>query len=709
MKLHEVLGVADWPNRRFLTTTLALQMAAWSFAGITLMDSQLPIVQPVFSVLYYTFIPGFMILRTLRVHRLSTSSAIVYAVGLSLAFQMLVGVVANFALPYLAVPRPISTLPLTLTSGGAIAGLWVLCYFRGRNCQPVPSTAPNELRLNALLYIALPPILAVVGTYLENYFGTNAVLLVMLLLLASFPLVVGLSRFIPESLYPAAIFSVALALLYHSSLISTNLWGWDVFSEYYISSSVLNSGVWNPSLPFNVNAMLGTVILAPSYSIEAGLNLTWVFKLVYPFLFAFAPTALYMCFRRQLPARLAFASAFFLVALFVFYVEMIFLPRQQIAELFLALVMLLLVEKDIALTAKTILIAAFSIGIAVSHYGVTYLLLGSLLVAYLILQLTKHRVRREKSSILRPSFMILFATFAISWYIFISSSTNLSTLIRIGSYVQAHFLTDFLNPQTSQPLDIVLTGTPSPLHTAAEALHLLSQFLIGFGVLTYAVGRSRLRLNREFSALGGASFVVLAVSIAVPYFATALNTSRLYQYSLIFLAPFLPIGAASLAGLVSRVRRKATIRSHSRFRTTPLFVLVAVFLLFNAGVLYEIAQDHPTSISLDNRIDFPRYLDKEVVGAQWLVSHAGNAPIYADGYRFQLFLGFGLGTLPLPVRLSGLPAKSLVYLGNENIQRETVVVYQPVGPNSHATVAPLDPALETRSEVYNNGASQVWL
>ena len=501
MDFHKISEIADWPIRRFLLATLGLQTAAWSFASMNLVGYQLPLVQPLYLVLYYTLVPGFIILRVLRVHNIAPASAFVYAVGLSIAFQMLVGVVANFGFPYIAVTKPISALPLSVTMGGAVGSLWILCRLREQNSRAITIPDRSEVRLSALLYLALPPLLAIVGTHLENHFGTNVVLLLTLVFLATFPLVIGLTKFVPEVLYPAAVFSASLALLYHSSLISANLWGWDVFSEYYVSSSVLTNGLWDPSLASNVNAMLSTAILAPAYSLETGISLVWVFKLVYPFLFAFAPTTLYMCFRRQIPSKLAFVSAFLFIGLFVFYVEMIFLPRQQVAELFLALIALLLVEKRASPIARSILLTAFSFGLVVSHYGVTYLFLGSLLAAWLFARFARRVTVRGMSSVLRPSFIISFATFALAWYLFVSSSSNFSTIVRFGSYLEAHFLADFLNPRASQPVDILLTGAPSPLHTVAETVHLISQFVIGVGVFIFAMKRSRLRVNEEFSAL----------------------------------------------------------------------------------------------------------------------------------------------------------------------------------------------------------------
>ena len=94
------------------------------------------------------------------------------------------------------------------------------------------------------------------------------------------------------------------------------------------------------------NGMLSVVALAPIYSLISSLDLVWVFKLVYPVIFALVPVGLYQIFRRQLNDKVAFLSCFFFMSFAPFYVQMTTLARQEVAELFFVLLILLLVSKE---------------------------------------------------------------------------------------------------------------------------------------------------------------------------------------------------------------------------------------------------------------------------------------------------------------------------------------------------------------------------
>ncbi len=81
-------------------------------------------------------------------------------------------------------------------------------------------------------------------------------------------------RRVPERSFPRlitriAIFTVALALLLHTSLISMHIWGWDINQELYISNLVIQNSAWDFSIYSNINAMLSIVMLVPIFSIIA--------------------------------------------------------------------------------------------------------------------------------------------------------------------------------------------------------------------------------------------------------------------------------------------------------------------------------------------------------------------------------------------------------------------------------------------------------
>ena len=65
-------------------------------------------------------------------------------------------------------------------------------------------------------------------------------------------------------------------------------------------------------------------------------------------------------------------------------------------------------------------------------------------------------------------------------------------------------------------------------------------------------------------------------------------------------------------------------------------LLLALFLLFNSGFIYEVTKNNPTAMALDNGIDYPRFSDGEVLAAKWIAHDISNGPtnvtVYGDEY-----------------------------------------------------------------------------
>src|SRR2546428_4697487 len=295
-------------------------------------------VKILLALIFVTGFPGFALLRALGIHNLGRGLSILYAIGLSLGLVMLAGFLANQTLPWLGVARPITPVPILAVLSGLLGVLCLIDNMRNGQDLVAPQVKLCRVLSPSVLFFGLMPLLATTGAVVENQYQNNIILLFTLALVAILVLLVGLTRLIREAHFPVAIWATALALLYHRSLISTNLWGWDGFHEYYLANSILSTGSWNQSLAFNTNAMLGTVILAPTLTMFTGVSLVWVFKGIYPLVFSLVPVALYLAIVRYVGPKMAFFSTFFFSALFVFYGELTQLPREEIGEFFLALI-----------------------------------------------------------------------------------------------------------------------------------------------------------------------------------------------------------------------------------------------------------------------------------------------------------------------------------------------------------------------------------
>ncbi|MEM2144624.1 MAG: hypothetical protein QW279_04635, partial [Candidatus Jordarchaeaceae archaeon] len=250
------------------------------------------------------------------------------------------------------------------------------------------------------LFLATLPLLSLFGTQLLSPYYMNILISFMVILLSLLPVLIAFDK-ISEQLYPFAIMSMAIALLYSTSLNSPYLRGTDIHQEYYFANLVLTNSNWNSTVPHTYNSMLSVVMVAPILTIVTGMPLIWVFKIFYPLLFSLVPVILFQIFKRQTAARSAFFAVFFLVSVFSFYTEMVGLARQQIGEIFLVIIVLLMILKPVICgLKKSLLLMIFGTLLVMSHYALACIFIG-LAIFVLFYQHFQNLLSSLKSNLLK--------------------------------------------------------------------------------------------------------------------------------------------------------------------------------------------------------------------------------------------------------------------------------------------------------------------
>jgi uncharacterized membrane protein len=157
--------------------------------------------------------------------------------------------------------------------------------------------------------------------------------------------------------------------------------------EYYFSNGVLMNSYWNFSVPQILNSMLSLVIIVPIFSKISGTSAVNIFKVIYPIIFSFVPLGLYSIFKGQTNSKIAFMGCFIFISVFMFFLEMPYLARQEIGELFVVLMIMLMVSKKINKKTLTILTIIFIPALLVSHYSLDYIYIFLLVCTFLIISL----------------------------------------------------------------------------------------------------------------------------------------------------------------------------------------------------------------------------------------------------------------------------------------------------------------------------------
>jgi len=131
-----------------------------------------------------------------------------------------------------------------------------------------------------------------------------------------------------QRLYPFIIYGFSISILYQSSLISNTIFpfGSDISLEYLIAKTTQLNSHWSLLNPFpgdivigRVSSMLSVSVLPTAYSNLLNFDLVWVFKLIYPLLFAFVPVGLYYLWKGYIGEKYSFVSSFFFISFSVFF------------------------------------------------------------------------------------------------------------------------------------------------------------------------------------------------------------------------------------------------------------------------------------------------------------------------------------------------------------------------------------------------------
>ena len=380
MKINNLFTLNDWKYNEFLFMIILIQILMWIVGLLSLNSIHIPIFNDIITLLYLGFIPGIIILRILKLHDLGNTFTTLLSVGLSIVSVMLIGLCMNQIYPWFGITKPIENIPLLITFTIYNMVLLILSYRDKQfHIENDSKLSFDLITSNQFLCLALLPLIAIIGAYTLQYYQNNSIQILLLLLICTLVITMAWG-YLKKEYYHIAIFSIAISILYYSVLISNHIWGYDIFFEYQFATYVIKNGIWDYTWPHAYNAMLSVVMYAPIYSKLSGMTLTWVLKFIYPFLFSLISIGLYKIFEKHTGTKIAFLAAFFFVAYNGFsYGWMVQMARQQIAEIFLVLLVWLMINRKIPQNKRKFLYLLFGIGLIVSHYSITYLFMFMLL------------------------------------------------------------------------------------------------------------------------------------------------------------------------------------------------------------------------------------------------------------------------------------------------------------------------------------------
>ncbi len=520
-----------------------------------------------------------------------------------------------------------------------------------------------------------------------------------------------------KNYYPHIIGSIGFAMLLQNTLISPGLIGSDIHTEYYFYNMALDG--WDYTNPHPYNSAIGATVIAPFLTNVFRIPGTWIFKFIFPLLFAFVPYLLYFIFKKEFKAKVAFFSALFFIIVPTWSMELIGVPRQMLGELMLALSLYLIIVSSWKLRTRIILLIIAGTMGALFHY-----LMGPVIALYLgvggfFLIFFKRRVFPIKWLAV---ILAMIVVSGLSYYAFVSEGMPLK-LLTTGSEIVGILAKDALpssaveqeytlfneepviDPEVvleaEDVVEIVTDGDKggitkfithtSPLIKAAWGGDFLEVDLGGkvFRIFQYltqlsiVVGcviifKNRKKYSAEYLSFALAAILLLGVVMFLPHFASLINATRFYHLTLFLLAPAFVVGGQFI------------------FRNIKLLAILLIipYFLFTSGLVFEATQKEditkismPYAISLSNyRVDMVGvFTDNDMAVRDWAVENNIAEDTYADTHS-QLLLWEKAYTywkdFEVDLRAKTFVAGNYIFLSERNNEDQAIVLRPKTGGSS---------------------------
>lgn len=332
-------------------------------------------------------LPGFLISLILRIRKISLWENLLFIVGLSIAFLEFGGLLLNVLLPLFGVENPLAFQNIVIGFDIFVLLLFILAWIRTKQLV-VQIQLPKRSKIEKVLYV-LPvffPILATLGAIVLNNGGSNILTLILLGAIAVYSLLLVLFRDkIAVDLYPYAIFFIAIASLFTTSLRSWYITGHDVEREFYIFQLTNAHHIWNMAFYQDAyNACLSITILPTILTNLLSIQDMYVYKVIFQILFATSPILVFFIMRNYTAPVLAFLSAFIFMSFPTFFNDMSMINRQEIGFIFFGLVLYMMLLSELSLSIRKILFIIFALSVVVSHYSTNFVLLVLVTFVYVL-------------------------------------------------------------------------------------------------------------------------------------------------------------------------------------------------------------------------------------------------------------------------------------------------------------------------------------
>lgn len=461
---------------------------------------------------------------------------------------------------------------------------------------------------------------------------------------------------------PIWIYSLALALLWQTTMLGTWVVGVDIHTELMVANWTTANG-WEPSWANNSNTSLVLTLLSPALA-DLGIPVVWQFKALFPAVAATVPMILCLAYRKGFGERVAVLGALFFAIMPMFLMEMVSMVKSEIAYVGMAVIVLGAASCEWTTRKRAVVVVGGALVAIFSHYSVATMVaayaaamgIGTLvwglgrvkwvgMVGLLVVGVyVAFFVSVSQGSVLRETWAIGRNIAAVTKEVATAPAATAPAATANTTVPSEGLLEQYKDFTRTDGVTRSYLDMQSPLVRTALGLDFgeasgwgkvfrVLQFATEIGILLglRQMWKRRRDVGIEYVMGVAASVGLLGMVVFVPFLATALSPTRFYALTLFWLAP------VGILGLKMMARRWWAVAG-----------VLGIYYLFTSGMVLEATQGEVTE-----RMDVPYgfafsaerlgligvYTDGDVRAAAWLWEKTNRTiPIWIDYLGTSLLL-----------------------------------------------------------------------
>lgn len=728
------------------------------FSLLLLMDISIifniSIARELLGFILLTILPGILLLEILKL-KLSNIEKIILAVGLSIAINLFLGLILNQLSLSAGYMHPLSTKILLICYNLLFLILVSIAYLRNKT-----KLINLKFKTDLDIYLIFPlifPVLAVLGSFLMNNANINFLTMLLLILIPFYVIMITLNNSkMKENVYPLSLFLMGISLLLMWALRSDHIiFGADTDWEYYLYHMTLIKEYWMNFTNVTYDSCISITILPVIYLKFTGLNPEYLFRILYPLLFAISPLIVYSIAKKYLGNLYAFLSTFFFISFYQFFTTN---NRVDIALIFFGLIVFTWINDNIKDYYKKIFIIIFIAACILSHYSTAFITMFILIFTFVIVYSidfikflnlyigefgpmsyleaiksilnSKNRKKVKyiqinlKSRMITITLILLFVTLIFLWegYVMQTPFDNLVYFITQG-ILQLKNLFLF---ESSNIVIRIASGQSSYLGIAGRIEFILSWFII-FSTFLGIIGSILLKTEKfnflnlkshfsnidlEILILSFIGFMLLILSFIMPFISIGYNILRTYFQMLFFMDIFIIIGVFFIFDLLKRFKKFDDRKSFKNVKLIFILAIIIPYFFCTTGVMYQLFNvDRSISLNSHGKEYNDIFIhEEEIYGAKWLAVYKTSDRNIKTDYvgRLRVIIGGLIDPHPYSVDNNILGNSNFyIYLRYYNVVNKEIMVFY---SESNITTVPLSNftiEFNNKDKLYDNGGTNI--